>query len=239
MGQKVNPIGFRVGVTLPWASRWYTSRKSEFADLLVEDQKIRDFIKNRKDAEGRPMYPMVAKIEIERTRDEVRVFVHSARPGILIGRKGEKKEELQRELEELTGRRIRLEVIEVRQPELVAQLVAEDIADQLSRRASFRRTMKRAIEETMKAGAKGIKIQVSGRLGGAEMCRSEKEIAGTMPLSTLMADIDYGFAEALIPQGRIGVKVWINRGMFGEDQAHGDDAQAGKVSKGPKRAYKR
>ncbi len=237
MGQKVNPIGFRTGVTLDWSSRWYASKR-EFADLLVEDQKIREFIKKRKDPEGRPMYPMIAKIEIERTRDEVKVVLHSARPGVLIGRKGERVEELQNELQKLTGRRINIQIIEIKQPELVAQLVAEDIAEQLSRRANFRRTMKRAIEETMKAGAKGIKVQLSGRLGGAEMSRCEKEIAGTMPLSTLRADIDYGFAEARIPQGQIGVQVWINRGMF-EEESHGDDAQTGQTSKKPKRAYKR
>jgi len=212
MGQKVNPTGFRTGVMVGWKSRWYASKR-EFAELLVEDQKVRNFIKKRKDRGGRPMYPMIAKIEIERTRDEVKVVLHSARPGVLIGRKGERVEELQTELQNLTGRRINLKIEEIGRPEVVAQLVAEDIAEQLQKRASFRRTMKRTMEQTMEAGAKGIKIQLAGRLGGAEMARREKQIAGSIPLSTLRAKIDYGFAEAKIAQGHIGIQVWINQGM--------------------------
>ena len=238
MGQKVNPTGYRTGIMTGWKSRWYAS-KQEFADLLVEDQKIREFVKRRKDRGGKPMYPMIAKIEIERTRDEVKVALYSARPGVLIGRKGERVEELQSELQNLTGRRINIKIEEVNRPEVVAQLVAEDIAEQLSRRSSFRRTMKRALEQTMEAGAKGIKIQLAGRLGGAEMARREKQIAGSIPLSTLQAKIDYGFTEAKIAQGHIGVKVWINQGMYSEDQVDGVDAQAGKTSKKPKRTYKR
>jgi small subunit ribosomal protein S3 len=239
MGQKVNPIGFRTGIMTGWKSRWYAS-KQEFADLLVEDKRIRDFIKKRKDQDGKPMYPMIAKIEIERTRDEVRVTLFSARPGVLIGRKGERVEELQNELQNLTGRRINLKIEEITRPELVAQLVAEDIAEQLSKRASFRRTMKRAMEQTMEAGAKGIKIQLAGRLGGAEMSRREKAIAGSIPLSTLRAKIDYGFAEAKIAQGHLGVQVWINQGLYSsEDQVDGTDAQTGQASKKPKRTYKR
>jgi small subunit ribosomal protein S3 len=238
MGQKVNPTGYRTGVMAGWKSRWYAS-KQEFADLLVEDQKIREFIKKRKDRGGRPMYPMIAKIELERTRDEVKVILHSARPGVLIGRKGERVEELQRELQDLTGRRINIKIEEVNRPELIAQLVAEDVAEQLSKRASFRRTMKRALEQTVEAGAKGIKIQLAGRLGGAEMARREKQIAGSIPLSTLQAKIDYGFAEAKIAQGHIGVQVWINQGMYSEDDIDGVDAKAGKASKKSKRTYKR
>ena len=238
MGQKVNPTGFRTGIMTGWKSRWYAS-KQEFADLLVEDQKIREFVKRRKDRGGKPMYPMIAKIEIERTRDEVKVALYSARPGVLIGRKGERVEELQKELQSLTGRRINIKIEEVNRPEVVAQLVAEDIAEQLSRRSSFRRTMKRALEQTMEAGARGIKIQLAGRLGGAEMARREKQIAGSIPLSTLQAKIDYGFTEAKIAQGHIGVQVWINQGMYSEDQVDGVDAQAGKTSKKPKRTYKR
>ncbi|GAB6164800.1 30S ribosomal protein S3 [Thermostilla marina] len=238
MGQKVNPIAFRTGTMIGWKSRWYASKR-DFADLLVEDYKIREFIKNRKDRSGRPMYPMIAKIEIERTHDEVRVILFSGRPGLLIGRKGERVEELQNELQALTGRRINIKIEEISRPELVAQLVAEDIAEQLSRRAGFRRTMKRAMESTMEAGAKGIKIQLSGRLGGAEMSRREKQIAGSIPLSTLRANIDYGFTEARIPQGQIGVQVWINLGMFNEDDDDGLNAQTGKASKKPKRSYKR
>jgi len=238
MGQKVNPIGFRTGIMTGWQSRWFAS-KQEFSDLLVEDRKIRNYIKERKDKYGKPLYPGIARIEIERTRDEVKVVLFSARPGLLIGRKGERVEELQKELQEKTGRRINLKIEEISRPELVAQLVAEDIAEQLEKRAGFRRTMKRAIEQTMEAGAKGIKVQLSGRLGGAEMSRREKQIAGSMPLSTLRAKIDYGFAEALIPQGHIGVQVWINLGTYSEEQDDGSDAQTGQASKKPKRAYKR
>jgi small subunit ribosomal protein S3 len=237
MGQKVNPVAFRTGIMEGWKSRWYAS-KQEFADLLVEDRKIRNFIKKRKDRSGKPMYPMIAKIEIERTRDEVKVILHSARPGVLIGRKGEKVEELQNELQTMTGRRINLKIEEINRPEIVAQLVAEDIAEQLSKRASFRRTMKRAMEQTMEAGAKGIKIQLSGRLGGAEMSRQEKSIAGSIPLSTLRAKIDYGFAEAKIAQGHIGCQVWVNQGTY-EETSDGADAQTGQAPKKPKRSYKR
>ncbi|MFC1596618.1 30S ribosomal protein S3 [Planctomycetota bacterium] len=238
MGQKVNPTGYRTGIMTGWKSRWYAS-KQEFADLLVEDKKIRDFVKKRKDRGGKPMYPMIAKIEIERTRDEVKVALYSARPGVLIGRKGERVEELQAELQTLTGRRINIKIEEVNRPEIVAQLVAEDVAEQLSKRASFRRTMKRALEQTMEAGAKGIKIQLAGRLGGAEMARREKQIAGSIPLSTLQAKIDYGFTEAKIAQGHIGVQVWINQGTYSEDESDGIDAQASQASKKPKRTYKR
>jgi small subunit ribosomal protein S3 len=238
MGQKVNPTGYRTGIMTGWKSRWYAS-KQEFADLLVEDQRIRRFIKRRKDRGGKPMYPMIAKIEIERTRDEVKVVLYSARPGVLIGRKGERVEELQNELQNFTGRRINIKIEEVNRPEVVAQLVAEDVAEQLSKRASFRRTMKRALEQTMEAGAQGIKIQLAGRLGGAEMARREKQIAGSIPLSTLRARIDYGFSEAKIAQGHIGVQVWVNQGMYSEDEIDGVDAKAGQTPKKPKRSYKR
>jgi len=238
MGQKVNPIGYRTGIMTGWKSRWYAS-KQEFSDLLVEDQKIRNFIKKRKDPGGKPMYPMIAKIEIERTRDEVKVVLFSARPGVLIGRKGERVEELQNELQNMTGRRINLKIEEITRPEINAQLVAEDIAEQLAKRASFRRTMKRSMDQTMEAGAKGIKIQLAGRLGGAEMARREKAIAGSIPLSTLQANIDYGLAEAWIAQGHIGVQVWINQGSFSEEPTDGADAQTGQASKKPKRTYKR
>ena len=238
MGQKVNPTGFRTGIMIGWKSRWYASKR-EFADLLIEDQKIRAFVKKRKDRGGKAMYPMIAKIEIERTRDEVKVALFSARPGVLIGRKGERVEELQAELQKLTGRRINIKIEEIGRPEVVAQLVAEDIAEQLAKRASFRRTMKRSMEQAMEAGAKGIKIQLAGRLGGAEMARREKQISGSIPLSTLRAKIDYGFTEAKIAQGHIGIQVWINQGMYSEDEIDGTNAQAGQASKKPKRSYKR
>ena len=238
MGQKVNPIGYRTGIMIGWKSRWYASKR-EFADLLIEDRKIRVFVKKRKDRGGKSMYPMIAKIEIERTRDEVKVVLHSARPGVLIGRKGERVEELQNELQNLTGRRINIKIEEVNRPELVAQLVAEDISEQLAKRSSFRRTMKRAMEQTMEAGAKGIKIQLAGRLGGAEMARREKQISGSIPLSTLRAKIDYGFTEAKIAQGHIGIQVWINQGMYSEEEIDGVDAQTSQAPKKPKRTYKR
>jgi small subunit ribosomal protein S3 len=237
MGQKVNPVSFRTGVVLGWKSRWYAS-KQEFADLLLEDQKIRRFIKNHP---NRPQYRNagIDRIEVERTRDEVKVILYVARPGLIIGRRGQEVELLQEELQNLIGRRVNLKIEEISRPELQAQLVAEEIAQQLSKRASFRRTMKRAMETTMDAGAKGIKVQLAGRLGGAEMARREKQISGSIPLSTLRADIDYGFTEAKTAQGHIGVQVWINRGTHEGDAFDGADAEAGKAPKKPKRSYKR
>jgi small subunit ribosomal protein S3 len=232
MGQKVNPIGFRVGIMEGWKSRWYAS-KQEFSNLLIEDHKLRRFIKDKYRFAGIP------KIEIERTRDEVKVVMHTARPGIIIGRKGQEVERLQAELQDLVGRRINIKIEEISRPEIQAQLVAEDIAEQLAKRASFRRCMKRAMETTMEAGAKGIKIQLAGRLGGSEMARREKSIAGSIPLSTLRAKIDYGFTEAKTAQGHIGVQVWVNQGMYQEDQTDGADAQEGQAPKKPKRTYKR
>ncbi|MBR0224716.1 MAG: 30S ribosomal protein S3 [Thermoguttaceae bacterium] len=242
MGQKVNPVAFRVGVMEGWKSRWYAPKK-EFAALLVEDKKIRDYIKKHKedkeDRKGELSFPGVAKIEIERTRDEVRVIITTARPGLLIGRKGEKIEELQAELQNLTGRRINLKIEEEKNPELVAQLVAEDIGEQLVRRASFRRVIKHAMAKAMEKGAKGVKIQLSGRLGGAEMARCEKQAEGSIPLSTLRAKIDYGFHEAKIAQGHIGIQVWINQGEYSEDDNNGQNAEKSSASKNTKRAYKR
>lgn len=231
MGQKVNPTGFRTGIMLGWKSRWYASKK-EFPGLLIEDFQVRKFLKDKYRQAGIP------KVEIERTRDEVKVVMHSARPGIIIGRKGQEVERLQEELQQLIGRRVNIKIEEVQRPEIQAQLVAEDIADQLSRRASFRRTMKKSAETTMEAGAKGIKIQLAGRLGGSEMARCEKQINGAMPLSTLRAKIDYGFAEAMTAQGHIGVQVWVNQGVF-EGDTDGADAQEGQAQKKPKRTYKR
>ncbi|MDR2439281.1 MAG: 30S ribosomal protein S3 [Planctomycetaceae bacterium] len=242
MGQKVNPVAYRTGIMEDWKSRWYASKK-EFAELLIEDKKIRDFIKKRKDPsdsrQEKPMYPAISKIEIERTRDEVRVILHSAKPGVMIGRRGEKVEELQKDLQKITGRRINLIIEEIVRPEIIAQLVAEDIGEQLVKRVGFRRTMKRAMELAMESGAKGIKIQLSGRLGGAEMARCEKQIAGSIPLSTLRAKIDYGFHEAKIAQGHIGIQVWINQGEYNEVDNNGANAQTSQTSKNPKRSYKR
>ncbi len=231
MGQKVNPIGFRTGIMMGWKSRWYASKK-EFSKLLLEDQKIRAYVNKKYKFAGIP------KIEIERTRDEVKVILHAARPGVIIGRKGQQVEQLQDELQLLVKRRINIKIEEISRPELEAQLVAEDIAEQLTKRSSFRRTMKRAMEKTMDAGALGIKIQLAGRLGGAEMARREKQISGSIPLSTLRAKIDYGIVEAKTAQGHIGVQVWVNQGMY-EDEANGADAQEGEAPKKPKKAYKR
>lgn len=237
MGQKVNPVGFRTGVMVDWKSRWYASKR-EFSELLVEDQKVRNFIKNHP---KKPQYRSagIDRIEIERTRDEVKVILFVARPGLIIGKKGQEVELLQEELQNLIGRRVNLKIEELHRPEIRAQLVAEDIAQQLAKRASFRRTMKKALETTMECGAKGIKIQLSGRLGGAEMSRREKQIAGSIPLSTLRAKIDYGFTEAKTAQGHIGVQVWVNQGMYEGDESDGADAEASQASKKPKRTYKR
>jgi small subunit ribosomal protein S3 len=232
MGQKVNPVGFRTGIMTGWKSRWYAS-KQEYSELLLEDFKLRKFVKEKYRFAGIP------RIEIERTRDEVKVVLHTARPGIIIGRKGQEVERLQAEMQALVGRRINIKIEEISRPEIQAQLVAEDIAEQLAKRASFRRTMKRAIEQTMEAGAKGVKIQLAGRLAGSEMARREKQGAGSIPLSTLRAKIDYGFTEAMTAQGHIGVQVWINQGMYQEDEIHGADAQEGQAPKKPKRTYKR
>jgi small subunit ribosomal protein S3 len=234
MGQKVRPTGFRVGVMEDWRSRWYAS-KHEFKDLLVEDFKIRKFIKKKYSYAGIP------KVEIERTRDAVKVILWTARPGIIIGRKGAEVERLQEELQTLTGRRIEIKIEEVARPEIDAQLISEDIAEQLQKRSSFRRTMKRALEQTMDAGARGVKITLAGRLAGSEMSRTETANLGSIPLSTLRAKIDYGFSEAKTAQGHIGIKVWVNQGDYlkveGQTDAH--DAQAGQVPKKPKRPRKR
>lgn len=231
MGQKVNPVGFRTGIMMGWKSRWYASKK-EFSKLLLEDHKIRTYVHKKYKFAGIP------KIEIERTRDEVKVILYAARPGVIIGRKGQQVEQLQDELQALVRRRVNIKIEEISRPELEAQLVAEDIAEQLTKRSSFRRTMKRAMEKTMDAGARGIKIQLAGRLGGAEMARREKQISGSIPLSTLRAKIDYGIVEAKTAQGHIGVQVWVNQGMY-EDEANGADAQEGEAPKKPKKAYKR
>jgi small subunit ribosomal protein S3 len=227
MGQKVRPTGFRVGIMEDWRSRWYAS-KQEFKDLLVEDFKIRAFIKKKYGFSGIP------KIEIERTRDAVTVLLFTARPGVIIGKRGSEIEKLQEELQGLTGRRIEIKIQEVARPEIDAQLVAEDIAEQLQKRASFRRTIKRALEQTMDAGAKGVKVLLSGRLGGAEMSRSEGANAGSIPLSTLRAKVDYGFTEAKTAQGHIGVKVWVNQGDYLKTDGT-EEAPGGAPVRKPKR----
>ena len=206
MGQKVNPYGFRLGITTDWKSRWFEER--HYKDFVVEDWKIRDYLMTQREAAA------VSRIEVERTRDRLRVDIHTARPGIVIGRRGAEADRLKKHLEEMTGlqNRIQLNIQEIKQPELDAALIAQGICDQLVRRVAFRRAMKRAIQTVQKAGAQGIKVQCSGRLGGSEMSRKEQYREGRVPLHTLRADIDYGFREAKTTFGRIGVKVWIYKG---------------------------
>jgi small subunit ribosomal protein S3 len=205
MGQKVNPHGLRVGVIKDWDSRWF-AKDSAFGDTLVEDYKVRKFLKKTLYAAGVP------RIEIERDALKVRIHIHCAKPGIVIGRGGAEIEKLRKQLETMLGKPVIVNIVEVKQPDMSAQLVAENIAGQLERRVSFRRAMKQAIGRTMRLGAKGIKTRVSGRLGGAEIARSEDYHEGTIPLQTLRADIDYGFAEADTTYGKLGVKVWIYKG---------------------------
>ena len=205
MGQKVNPHGLRVGVIKNWDSRWFANRK-EFGDTLMSDVKIREYVKKKLQSAGIP------KIEIERDASRVRVFIQCAKPGVVIGFHGAEIEKLRTELEAMVGRPVVVNVIEIKNPDLNAQLVAESIAAQLEKRVSFRRAMKLAIGRTMRLGAKGIKVSCGGRLGGAEIARTEHYHEGTIPLQTLPADIDYGFWEANTTYGKIGVKVWIYKG---------------------------
>jgi small subunit ribosomal protein S3 len=208
MGQKTHPLGFRLGYTEAWRSRWYGSSK-DFASLILEDFKIRRLIELKHKAAGVP------KVEIERTGESVRITIHTARPGVLVGRKGARVDELKTDLEGIVGktRHVELFIREIKRPEFDARLVAESIAEQLEKRAAFRRVTKKAIQATMQAGAKGIKIQLGGRLGGAEIARTEKAIEGRIPLTTLRAEIDYGTARAETTYGTVGVKVWIFKGI--------------------------
>ncbi len=213
MGQKVNPTGFRTGITIGWKSRWFAP-KSNYGEFLIEDAHIRKYLDDRLNRQ--PPFAAVSSIEIERTREEVKVILKTARPGVVIGPKGAEVDNLKDALEHMTNRRVNISIVEIRNPDLDAQLVGEGVAEQLKRRANFRRTMKQRAESTMQAGAMGVKIQVSGRLGGAEMSRSETTLLGSIPLHTLEADVDYGFVPCFTTYGCIGVKVWIYRGLFGE-----------------------
>ena len=216
MGQKVRPSGFRVGITEPWLSRWYAN-KADYGKLLVEDVKIRRHIKQRYGYAGIP------KVEIERKGDQMSVLIFTARPGLLIGKRGARVEELRGDLEGLLGRLVQVDVREVEEPSVSAQLLAEGVAEQLSRRQSFRRAVRRTLEVAREAGALGVKVQVSGRLGGAEMSRRESASSGTIPLQTLDAKIDYGFQVARTTAGVIGVKVWVYTGLHPKDKGAASD----------------
>jgi len=204
LGQKISPIGFRVGVIRDWDARWYSQK--DYTQLVHEDLKLRQFIKEQLKNSG------VSRIEIDRAANNVRVNIHTSKPGMVIGKGGAGVDQLRRNLEKLTGKKLHINIMEIKTPEMDAYLVAENVAQQLTRRIAFRRAMKQSVFRTMRAGAKGIKIVCKGRLGGAEMARTESYHEGTVPLQTLRADIDYGFVEAHTSYGRIGVKVWIYKG---------------------------
>ena len=234
MGQKVNPTGFRVGITEDWKSRWYAP-KAAYGDFLIEDKKIRVLIDQK--LNRRPPFAAIADVFIERTREEVTITLKTARPGLVIGPKGAEVDKLREELEDLIKRKVApVKVIEIKNPDLNAQLVAEAVAEQLKKRASFRRVMKMRMDSTMQAGAKGIRVSLSGRLGGAEIARTEKSTIGSVPLTTLQADVNYGYAVAMTTYGTIGVKVWIFRGLYGEEnQVQDTDVRPG----GPMRRGRR
>ncbi|MDH3753592.1 MAG: 30S ribosomal protein S3 [Acidimicrobiia bacterium] len=220
MGQKVNPYGFRLGITTDWKSRWFADRQ-EYADFVIEDWKIRNFLMTELP------HAAISRVEVERTRDRLRVDVHTARPGIVIGRRGSEADRLRAGLGKITGnQKIQLNIQEIKQPELDAALIAQGVADQLAGRVAFRRAMKRAVQNAQKAGALGIRVQCSGRLGGSEMARTEWYREGRVPLHTLRADIDYGFREAHTTYGRIGVKVWIYKGDILPYKTRNDDKVA-------------
>jgi small subunit ribosomal protein S3 len=226
MGQKVNPTGFRVGISEDWRSKWFAP-KSAYGQFLIEDYQIRKLIDGALNRQ--PPFAAVSDVLIDRTREEVTVTLKTARPGLVIGPKGENVDRLRERVEDMIHRKVApIKVIEVKNPDLNAQLVAEGVAEQLKRRASFRRVMKQRLEATMGSGAKGIRIGLSGRLGGAEIARAEKQTSGSVPLTTLQADIDYGYAVAETTYGTIGVKVWIYRGMKGdEDQVYDTEVRPG------------
>jgi small subunit ribosomal protein S3 len=213
MGQKVHPFGFRVGITEAHKSRWYAP-KALYGELLVEDQKIRKYIDDR--LNRKPPFAMVSDVHIERTREELKIIIRTARPGLVIGPKGAEIERLTADLQELTGRNVSINCIEIANPDMDAQLIGEGIAEQLAKRASFRRVLKMKSDAAMAAGAKGVKILLSGRLGGHEMSRNEEMRLGSIPLQTLQANVDYGFAQSFTTYGVIGIKVWVYKGMYNE-----------------------
>ncbi len=225
MGQKTQPFGFRLGITEAHRSRWYAP-KALYGELLVEDQRIREYLDRR--LNRTPPNAAVSDIHIERTREELKIIIRTARPGLVIGPKGAEVDRMTEELQYMTGRKVAISIHEIKQPDLDAQLVAESVSEQLSKRMSFRRVVKMRAEGVMQVGAKGVKIQISGRLGGAEMSRTLDVRLGSLPLSTLQANIDYGFAEARTAYGQIGVKTWIYKGEYGseirEDEVTSDAA---------------
>ena len=214
MGQKVNPIGFRIGITEDWRSRWFAP-KAAFSEFLIDDHRIRKYIDDKLNKQ--PPYAAVAKVEIERTRNEVKVLLHTARPGLVIGPKGAEIEKLKEQLENLIDRNINLNIMEIKVPDANAKLMAEAVSEQLKKRAGFRRVMKMRIDSAMACGAKGVKIMCSGRLGGSEMARRETQLRGSIPLHTLRANVDYGTATCRTKYGAIGIKVWLYRGRYGEE----------------------
>jgi small subunit ribosomal protein S3 len=218
VGQKVHPNGFRLGVIRDWEAKWYADK--DYTRLLGEDLEIRSLISRRLANAG------LSKVEIDRSVNEVRITIHTAKPGIVIGKGGAAVEDMRQQLERLTGKKARVNIMEIRQPELDARLVARNVAEQLEKRVAFRRAMKQAAQRTMRMGARGIRVEVGGRLGGSEMARHEKEVEGKVPLQTLRADIDYGMAEAATTYGRIGVKVWVNRGEVLPNARDGRDVRA-------------
>ncbi|MBL8763239.1 MAG: 30S ribosomal protein S3 [Phycisphaerae bacterium] len=228
MGQKTPPYGFRVGITEPHRSRWYAP-KALFGELLVEDYKIRKFLDDR--LNRKPPYAAVSDLHIERTREELKIVVKTARPGLVIGPKGAEIERLTEELQLMTGRKVSITIIEIKNPDIEAQLVAESIAEQLKKRTAPRRVMKMRAEGAMQAGAKGVRIILSGRLGGAEMSRSLDVRMGSLPLSTLQANIDYGFAEAFMSYGQIGIKVWVFKGLYTAAPGEAESEDAGPRSR--------
>ncbi len=230
MGQKVNPLGFRTGITEDWKSKWYAPKRA-YGDFLVEDFRVRRLIDAK--LNRRPPFAAVSDILIERTREEVTVTLKTARPGLVIGPKGAEVDKLREQLEDMIKRKVApIKVIEVKNPDLNGQLVAEAVAEQLKKRASFRRVLKMRMESTMQAGAKGIKLCVSGRLGGSEIARQEKATTGSVPLTTLQANVDYGYAIAFTTYGTIGVKCWIFRGMYGEEVLETDVRPGGPMRRG-------
>jgi small subunit ribosomal protein S3 len=213
MGQKVQPVGFRTGIRLPWQSTWFAP-KASYGQMLVEDQRIRNYVDKKFNKQ--PPFAAVSKVEIARTRNEVKITLHTARPGIVIGPRGAEVDKLRQDIEELIDRQVTVNVIEIKEPSLDARLAGEAIAEQMKKRVAFRRAMKQQCELTMQAGAKGVKIICSGRLGGAEMARKETQMVGSIPLHTIDADVDYAHVDAVTTYGTIGIKVWIYKGKFGQ-----------------------